>query len=373
MDNTRVKLTVTITNYNQKDYIEDAVDSILKQELDYSYEILLGDDGSTDGSWELLQKKYGANDNIRMYRMSRNDSIKEFSNWRHSRLVCFLLKRSRGEYISILDGDDFYSSRDGFQRKIDFLQLKGNRDCIACTSATVFRNQDVEEPHEIPVTFVFKKLTIKQVFFSKEKFYFPVATCVFRRSILKHIDFEAPELFGADQSILYFLLHYGKLYVMPEYDFTCRILPNSIWHKGNDAEHAIRMVIYFNIARKIYDDFYFRRLWMDRNWILYVYRNKRSIPKQIDWEMWKGFIDKYHLDIAKYLMGDRNVSFKVKAETKISVIALSILTFSPIQKCKYVAESMEFLFSRSVPVVEKKERVKATVRRVFPFFRRASD
>lgn len=368
MENTRVKLTVTITNYNQKDYIEDAVDSILKQELDYSYEILIGDDGSTDGSWELLQEKYGDNDNIKMYRMSRDDSIKEFSNWRHVRLICFLLKRSRGEYISILDGDDFYSSRDGFQRKIDFLELKENKDCIACTSATIFTGQKGEEPQEIPASLTYRKLTIKDVFFSKEKFYFHIATCVFRRSVLKHIDFKTPELLGADQAILYFILHYGKLYVMPEYDFTYRILSDSIWHKGNKAEHAIRSVISFNIARRKYDDFYFRRLWMDRNWILYVYRNKRSIPKQIDWEMWKGFIDKYHLDIAKYLMGDRNVSFKVKAEMKISVIALSILTFSPVQKCKYVAESMEFLFSRSVPAAEKKERVKATVRRVFPFF-----
>ena len=89
------------------------------------------------------------------------------------------------------------------------------------------------------------------------------------------------------------------------------------------------------------------------------------IPKQIDWEMWKGFIDKYNLEIVKCLMGERDVSFKVKAEMKISVIALSILTFSPVQKCKYVAESMGFLFSRSVPAAEKKERVKATLRRIF--------
>ena len=150
MENTRVKLTVTITNYNQKDYIEDAVDSILKQEMDYSYEILVGDDGSTDGSWELLQEKYGTNDKVKLYRMSRDDSIKEFSNWRHVRLICFLLKKSRGEYISILDGDDYYSSRDGFRRKIDFLELKENKDCIGCTSAAIFTSQKGEEPQEIP-------------------------------------------------------------------------------------------------------------------------------------------------------------------------------------------------------------------------------
>lgn len=36
MKDTSIKLTVTITNYNQKDYIEDAVDSILKQDIGYS-------------------------------------------------------------------------------------------------------------------------------------------------------------------------------------------------------------------------------------------------------------------------------------------------------------------------------------------------
>lgn len=370
MENGNIKLTVTITNYNQKDYIEDAVDSILKQNIGYSYEILIGDDGSTDGSWELLQSKYGSNENIKMYRMSRDDSIKEFSNWRHARLICFLLNKARGKYISILDGDDFYCSQDGFKRKIDLLEKVENKDCIACTSATIFKNQEKENLQEIPNSMVQKKLTIRQVFFSKEKMYFHIATCVFRRSVLKYIDFEQPELLEADQAILYFLLHYGKLYVTPQCDFTYRILSNSIWHKGNEAEHAIRAVVSFNIVRRLYDDFYFRRLWKDRKALLYVYRNKKLIPKQIDWDMWKGFVDKYNLEIVKWLMGEKQVSLRIKVEMGISIRVLSVLNVSLVQRCRYFAESIGFLFSKSVPVSEKIKRIKTTIKKGLSFLER---
>lgn len=366
MKNKDIKLTVTITNYNQKEYIEEAVDSILQQDLEYSYEILIGDDGSTDGSWELLQSKYSTNENIKMYRMPRDPSIKEFSNWRHSRLMCFLLREARGQYISMLDGDDYYCSKDGFQRKIEFMELSENKDCIACTSATVFLQQEEKEPQAVPDSWVYKKLTIKQLFYSKIFFYFHLSTCVFRRSVLKHIDFDAPELFGADQTVVYFLLHYGRLYVMPEYDFAYRVLPNSIWHKGNDAEHAVRMAISFNIDRKQYHDFYFRRLKKDKKWLLYVYHNKKAIPEQIDWEMWKGFLDKYDLQIVKWLMGDQSVSFKVKVEMRVAMIVLFVLNNPPTKVCKYVAESIGFLFSRSVPSTEKRERLKAVASKVIP-------
>lgn len=273
---------------------------------------MIGDDGSTDGSYELIQSKYGKNENIKIYRMARDNSIKEFSNWRHSRLIWFLLKEARGQYISILDGDDYYCSEDGFKRKIGILELKDNKDCIACTSATVFKEMSEKSYSKIPDSLIYKKVTLEQVFFMKEHYYFHIASCVFRNSVLEYADFNTPELNGADQSILYFILHYGKLYVTPEYDFAYRILPNSIWHKGNDAEHALRLAIGFNITRKKYDDFYFKRLWMDRKSLLYVYRNNRLVEKQVDWEMWEGFLEKYNLEIVKWLMGDRKVSSKVK-------------------------------------------------------------
>lgn len=281
-----LKLTVTVTNYNQKAYIEQAIDSILNQNIGYPYEILIGDDGSSDGSYELIKEKYGKYENIKIFRMPRDSSIKEFSNWRHSRLIWYLLKRARGEYISILDGDDYYWGTDGFNRKIEILDKEENKDCIACTSASL--NDENGKIVNVVYPQICSKLSLQSVFFSKERYFYQIGTCVFRSSVLKFADFDFPELSGADQAILYFILYYGKLYFTPEYDFVYRRLPNSIWHKGNEEEHAIRIAIGFNIARLRYKKFYYRRLWRDRKSLLYVYKNKKDIPKKIDWEMWGG-------------------------------------------------------------------------------------
>ena len=56
------KISVVLISYNEKDYIENAINSIVKQEFAYyagrgvNLEIIIGDDGSDDGSLELIEK-----------------------------------------------------------------------------------------------------------------------------------------------------------------------------------------------------------------------------------------------------------------------------------------------------------------------------
>ena len=326
MKNADVKLTVTITNYNQKQYIEEAVDSILRQDIGYEYEILIGDDGSNDGSWELLQSKYGKNDNIKLFRMPRDDSKKEYPDWRHARLIWFLLSKSRGEYISVLDGDDHYCGTDGFKRKISFLDQEKNNDCVACASGMIKKRGNEEKNYELHRSLIDKKSTLYDVYFSKHRQYFHIASCVFRSSVLKYADLDTFRFDGTDQTIFYFIMHYGKLYVMPEYDFMYRVLPSSMWNGKSAAEHAIRTVITLNLDIKRYKDFHFRLIWRNRRDILYVYRNKTTIPNDMDWELWKGAVEDYNLEMVKWLMGDHAfIERKLRVEMRISVLALSVL------------------------------------------------
>ena len=325
MKNADVKLSVTITNYNQKQYIEEAVNSILKQDIGYEYEILIGDDGSTDGSWELLQSRYSENDKIKLFRMSRDKSKKEFPDWRHARLIWFLLSQSKGEYISVLDGDDYYCSMDGFNRKISFLEREENKDCIACASGMLKKKGNEEIPVELNWSLIDKKLTLYDVYFSKNRQYFHIATCVFRSSVLKYADLDTFRLDGTDQNIFYFIMHYGKLYVMPKYEFMYRVLPSSMWNGKSEAEHAIRTVISLNLDRKRYKDFHFRLMLRERKSIIYIYMNKKMIPNYIDWDMWREVVEEYNLEIVKWLMGDmEHVGKKLRTEMRISMIVLIV-------------------------------------------------
>ena len=48
-------VSVVMTSYNRGHYIGQAIDSILAQECNFPFEIIIGDDCSTDNSRELLQ------------------------------------------------------------------------------------------------------------------------------------------------------------------------------------------------------------------------------------------------------------------------------------------------------------------------------
>lgn len=97
------KVTVFIPVYNRARYLPVAVNSILAQTFT-DFELLLIDDGSSDGSLELMQRYAAADPRIRVLTNGRNLGIPGTRNRG--------LQAARGEYIALLDSDDYaYPSR----------------------------------------------------------------------------------------------------------------------------------------------------------------------------------------------------------------------------------------------------------------------
>ncbi len=107
--NTRKKVTVVIPNYNYMNYIRKRIDSVMKQTYPV-YEIIVLDDGSTDGSAELakgivLDLKLGRPDlNIRFIANEKN-SGSVISQWRRG------FKEAKGDYVWVAEADDVCSRR----------------------------------------------------------------------------------------------------------------------------------------------------------------------------------------------------------------------------------------------------------------------
>ena len=51
-----MKLSIIIVSYNEKEYISEAIESCMSQEGKFDYEIIIGDDGSNDGSLEIIER-----------------------------------------------------------------------------------------------------------------------------------------------------------------------------------------------------------------------------------------------------------------------------------------------------------------------------
>lgn len=128
--NNEIMVSVLITYYNQVEYVKTSLQSVLSQKTDFIFEVLCGDDGSSDGTYEELLKWKKKYPNLcRVYRMPRdNDKIYEpivrASNNRHN-----LLKHAKGRYVTFLDGDDYYTDKNKLQSEVTVLEM--HPDCSA--------------------------------------------------------------------------------------------------------------------------------------------------------------------------------------------------------------------------------------------------
>ncbi|HZC29389.1 MAG TPA: glycosyltransferase, partial [Gaiellaceae bacterium] len=87
-----------IPNYNYVKYVATAVDSALAQTYP-NVEVVVSDNCSTDGAWELLNERYGAEPRVRLYRNATNIGM--------ARNFDRLMELARGEYVMCLSSDDF--------------------------------------------------------------------------------------------------------------------------------------------------------------------------------------------------------------------------------------------------------------------------
>lgn len=122
----RKKISCHIITYNQKDFISQCIDGALMQQTDFPFELVIGDDNSNDGTREILleyQKKYPEIITLNL-RTERGKGIPGKDNFMSTLALC------KGEYISLCDGDDYWTDPLKLQKQVGFLEA--NPDYVLC-------------------------------------------------------------------------------------------------------------------------------------------------------------------------------------------------------------------------------------------------
>ena len=131
-ENKQLLVSVAIITYNHAPFIRQALDSVLVQQTDFIFEIVIGEDRSMDGTREIVEdywKKYPDRINI----------VTAENNVGANRNVIRTLKACKGKYIALLEGDDYWSDPMKLQKQIDFFEANPNyglcfTDCILVDS-----------------------------------------------------------------------------------------------------------------------------------------------------------------------------------------------------------------------------------------------
>jgi glycosyltransferase involved in cell wall biosynthesis len=137
-----MKLSVCLITYNHEQFIAQALESVLAQQTDFDYEIVIGDDCSTDRTRQIAfeyQQRYP--DKIFLGPSEKNLGV--------NRNLAQTLQACRGQYIALLEGDDYWTSAVKLQRQVDFLD--SYPDCATCFHAVkIFHENDSTPPRVSP-------------------------------------------------------------------------------------------------------------------------------------------------------------------------------------------------------------------------------
>ena len=113
-----IKVSVLCTAYNHEKYIGEALESFVSQEADFHYEILVTDDASTDSTPEII-RSYAEQypEKIRYFHQEKNLFSQGINIYKE-----ILFPNARGKYISICEGDDYFTDPKKLAKQVSFLE-----------------------------------------------------------------------------------------------------------------------------------------------------------------------------------------------------------------------------------------------------------
>ncbi len=174
-------VSVCVQTYNQESYIRECLDGILMQQTTFPYEIILGEDESSDGTRDICKayaKKHP--DKIRLFLRSRKDVI--YINGNATGRYNFIenLKACSGKYIALCEGDDYWTDPLKLQKQVDFLE--GNLEFGICFHNVVESNIFTKSRNVIPGVKTDQIFTVYDYVLNNK-----TATCsiLFRADVLK--------------------------------------------------------------------------------------------------------------------------------------------------------------------------------------------
>lgn len=129
MQKAKYKISVIVPVYNKKDYLEQCIDSVLSQKYG-NLELLLTDDGSTDGSGEICDRYAAKDGRVRVFHQE---------NGGPTAAAMTGLREATGDYYTFVDSDD-YVSKDMLEKMAGC--LTGREGEIVCCNHVLEKQKE---------------------------------------------------------------------------------------------------------------------------------------------------------------------------------------------------------------------------------------
>lgn len=235
----KIVVSICCTSFNHEKYIEQALDGFLMQKTSFAFEIVIHDDASTDSSPAIIKKYQKRFPNIiRPLLQTKNQYSKGIKAINPN----FNYERTKGKFIALCEGDDYWTDPLKLQKQVDFLNK--NEDFIFTFHNTMdlSPNGDLNKKYnsDMKCTFTISDFSeylysrTLSIVFKKPKDFMPI--------FLKSVKI-------GDWPLTIYLLQYGKAKYFPDTMGVYRKHDQGLWNSSNSKFKTISKFETFVILR----------------------------------------------------------------------------------------------------------------------------
>ena len=244
-------VSVYMITYNHEKFIAQALDGILMQEVDFPYEIVIGEDKSTDRTRAVVceyQRRHP--DKIRLH-LSRENLFRQKLAGLGPLAAC------RGKYIAMCEGDDYWTDPQKLQKQVAVLEAEPELSACFTNAAVENENGDAQPSVWLgagaPFSFGLKpdKSLLSQADMIR-RHSIPTCTLVMRAVHVRDLPAWTQRVPTGDWALAMVLTEHGPVRFLDELTAVYRRHSQGIWTVlGTDqrlAHFALRMKIYLPYA-----------------------------------------------------------------------------------------------------------------------------
>jgi glycosyltransferase involved in cell wall biosynthesis len=225
-----MKVSVLMMTYNQAAYIGRAIESAVRQETTHPYEIVVGDDLSTDGTRDIVDRLGKAHpDRVRV--LPTDQHLGMHKNFYRCYQAC------RGEYLAFLEGDDYWISPHKLQRQIDFLD--SHPECSLCFHNALVVYADGSQREHLFCRPEQKAMSGMEDILAEN--FVPTCTAVYRNHVIEQFPTWAAELLFGDWPLNIAYAYKGPIAYLNETMAVYTKHSGGLW-TGADNETKIRTI-----------------------------------------------------------------------------------------------------------------------------------
>ncbi|KQT15509.1 hypothetical protein ASG31_14705 [Chryseobacterium sp. Leaf404] len=209
-------VSICITTYNHEKYIVKCLESIFAQEFSGEYEIIIGNDNSSDATENVIRQISETHIKGETIRYFKNNP-----NLGYVKNTLFTFSQARGKYIAVLDGDDYWTDSLKLQKQFDLLENNSLLSAAGSNSRVIYEDVDKESHSysDLPARILKKEgLTDLSIF--------QTSTFFFRKEILQD-DFPT-DIISADRGLYLLAGCFGDVQYMSEETAAYRQFQGSI-------------------------------------------------------------------------------------------------------------------------------------------------